>query len=637
MRKKLLYFLFSFSLLITTSVLLPQEVIQTANSDNDSTKMVGGSEEIIVEKSLTEEEQIVKNAANSILNIYNDWSSDSDYELIYPVIDELVDEFYASWLNPEISMKEYYNSLKSIYTKTLASNLSIDPILKEAIDKELKRVNIVLTDMSSMKKALHGNYGNLVRNSINFIIFNMKVKEQKFSSYLSDLENNYSNIERVAYYYSILKKDVRTQTARIIEKRLNTFYITDGISDELKEAASILGDYTRSREGLLVAGNEEATNKAYAKKQDLKEKFNNYSGDVTDEKDDLRNDLRSADKAWVTSKNKGIDDLLGGEVERLVKEVAKFLKSPGIFDISDEIVLMLKNDSQDFKKEFTKKLEYKFYSPLVSKFQFYYKLDVVNGFRTHRTNVLVIILIIMAAFFYLIFAVKRKKEDLYIRRIAGLDAIDDAIGRATEMGKPIFYDSGLEEIKDPQTIASMLILKSVAKKVAEFKAELYFPAYEPIVMQVADEMIETGFMDAGFPEDYKKENTFLLSPDQFSYAAGLSGMIARKKPASLFHFGAYYAESLLISEAGFAAGSIQVAGTVNSTQLPFFIAACDHTLIGEEMYAAAAYLSREPLAVSNLKLSDYAKIVFGVLFLLSTFLLTIDSDWRFLVDIFETH
>ncbi len=72
-------------------------------------------------------------------------------------------------------------------------------------------------------------------------------------------------------------------------------------------------------------------------------------------------------------------------------------------------------------------------------------------------------------------------------------------------------------------------------------------------MQVADEMIETGFMDAGFPEDYKKENTFLLSPDQFSFAAGLSGMIARKKPASLFHFGAYYAESLLISEAGFAA------------------------------------------------------------------------------------
>ncbi len=76
---------------------------------------------------------------------------------------------------------------------------------------------------------------------------------------------------------------------------------------------------------------------------------------------------------------------------------------------------------------------------------------------------------------------------------------------------------------------------------------------------------------------------------------------------------------------------------MNSTQLPFFIAACDHTLIGEEMYAAAAYLSRDPLAVSNLKLSDYIKIILGVLFLLSTLLLTIDSDWRFIVDLFETH
>ena len=632
MRKKLLYvFILTFSFLFPSN-LFSQEIIQTTNTD--STRV---EEAVNMEKSLTEEEQVAKTAADAVMEIYKSWDPNSDYDLVYPVMKELVDDFYSGWLNPEVSMKEYYSSLETIYNNVLALNLSNEPILKEAIDKELERIKSVLNEMNTVEKSIHGNYSNLVKNSINLIIFNMKVNPTKYELYLVELEELYSKIDRVSYYYSDLKKDVRTQAARIIEKRLSSFYITDEISNGLKEVASVIGNYTRSRENLLIKANEAAIKVAYGKKQDIREKYNNYSGDVTKEKDDLRSSLRAADKSWVAYKNKASDDMLGVEVERMIKKVAKFLTIPGHFDISDETILMLKNNSPDFKDNFTKQLKFKFYFPLVSKFQFYYKLDVVNGFRTHRTNVLVIILIIMVAFFYLIFTVKRKKEDLYIRRISGLDAIDDAIGRATEMGKPIFYDSGLEEIKDPQTIASMLILKSVAKKVAEFKAELYFPAYEPIVMQVADEMIETGFMDAGFPEDYKKENTFLLSPDQFSYAAGLSGMIQRKKPASLFHFGAYYAESLLISEAGFAAGSIQVAGTVNSTQLPFFIAACDHTLIGEEMYAAAAYLSREPLAVSNLKLSDYAKIVFGALFLISTLLLTINSDWRFLVDIFETH
>ena len=149
-------------------------------------------------------------------------------------------------------------------------------------------------------------------------------------------------------------------------------------------------------------------------------------------------------------------------------------------------------------------------------------------------------------------------------------------------------------------------------------------------------MIGSGFLDAGYPEDHKKGNCFFLVQDQFAYAAGLSGLISRRKPATAFHFGSYAAESLLISEAGFAAGAIQVAGTVEASQLPFFITACDYTLIGEELYAAAAYLSRDAQVLSNLKLSDYGKVLFGALFLLGTLLLTINSDWTFIADLLDT-
>ena len=76
---------------------------------------------------------------------------------------------------------------------------------------------------------------------------------------------------------------------------------------------------------------------------------------------------------------------------------------------------------------------------------------------------------------------------------------------------------------------------------------------------------------------------------------GLDGIMVRERPATVFLLGMFYAESLILAETANSVGAIQIAGTDASSQLPFFIAACDYTLIGEELYAASAYMSREPL------------------------------------------
>ncbi|MBU4487256.1 MAG: hypothetical protein KKD38_10060 [Candidatus Delongbacteria bacterium] len=340
---------------------------------------------------------------------------------------------------------------------------------------------------------------------------------------------------------------------------------------------------------------------------------------------------------WIEARKVNIDKVMTDDISRLSGIMSNFLESPGVYDINHELVFRLKIGSSETKEYFMKILKVKFFHDLNSKFKTYSRFSVEKGFRSYRSNVLVGSFMFFILFFYVYFTVRKKRESIFIRRIPGLDAIDDAVGRATEMGKPIIYDSGIGAFINPQTIASMLILKSVAKKVAEFKAEIIYPAYDPIVLQVAEEMIASGFLDAGYPEDHKKDNCFFMVQDQFAFAAGLAGLIARKKPATALHFGSYAAESLLISEAGFAAGAIQVAGTVEASQLPFFITACDYTLIGEELYAAAAYLSRDAQILSNLKLSDYGKILFGILFLLGTILLTINSEWTIIADILDTY
>jgi hypothetical protein len=108
---------------------------------------------------------------------------------------------------------------------------------------------------------------------------------------------------------------------------------------------------------------------------------------------------------------------------------------------------------------------------------------------------------------------------------------------------------------------------------------------------------------------------YYLTDDQFGYAAALDGIMVREKPATIFMQGSFYAESLVLAETGNSVGAIQIAGTAQASQLPFFVAACDYTLIGEELFVAGAYLSKEPRQLGSLKGQDMGKAIILVLLL----------------------
>jgi hypothetical protein len=227
-------------------------------------------------------------------------------------------------------------------------------------------------------------------------------------------------------------------------------------------------------------------------------------------------------------------------------------------------------------------------------------------FHTEKVRVLIAcVLFVSLIFFY--FSRAKKGAKLYLRPIAGIEAIDEAIGRATEMGKPILYVPGLSTIEDVATIASLTILGRVARKVAEYQTPLRVPNRDPIVYTVAEECVKQAYLEAGRPDSYDANSVFFVTDSQFAYVAAVNGLITREKPATNFYLGMFWAESLLLAETGSLSGAIQIAGTDAITQLPFFITTCDYTLIGEELYAASAYLGREPKQVGAVKGQDACK------------------------------
>ena len=101
--------------------------------------------------------------------------------------------------------------------------------------------------------------------------------------------------------------------------------------------------------------------------------------------------------------------------------------------------------------------------------------------------------------------------------------------------------------------------------------------------------------------------------------------MVREKPAACFYMGAFFAESLILAETGNTIGAIQVAGTAMPAQLPFFVAACDYTLIGEEFFAASAYLSGEPDQLGSLKGQDIGKVIVFIGIFIGAGLLTLGT------------
>ncbi|UCF77998.1 MAG: fibronectin type III domain-containing protein [Candidatus Eiseniibacteriota bacterium] len=257
---------------------------------------------------------------------------------------------------------------------------------------------------------------------------------------------------------------------------------------------------------------------------------------------------------------------------------------------------------------------------------YYYKVGVVGAeqtflsqtvgpavakqqwFNSRKVNLLFIALILTFAIILYVFQAKAGKK-LYIRRISGIEAVDEAVGRATEMGKPILFIPGIQDMDNVQTVAGLTILASVGKLTAQYETKLEVPVSRSLVMSTGRETLKQAYLSVGRPDLYSDDMVHYVTDEQFGYVAAVDGIMVREKPATCFYMGAFFAESLILAETGNSVGAIQIAGTAMPTQLPFFVAACDYTLIGEELFAASAYLSGDEKMIGSLKGQDVGKAI----------------------------
>jgi hypothetical protein len=235
--------------------------------------------------------------------------------------------------------------------------------------------------------------------------------------------------------------------------------------------------------------------------------------------------------------------------------------------------------------------------------------ESIHIFQSDRAVMFALLLTIIMVMLNEVKQARISSDSIFLRTIPGLKAVEEAVGRSTEMGRPILYVPGIMDMNEVETVAGVIILGHVAQMTAQYETSLDVPVARSIVMQAARESCKEAYLTQGRPEMFNEDMVHYVTDDQFAYAAGVNGIMQRDKPAACMYMGKFYAESLLFAETGNSIGAIQIAGTASQAQIPFFVTACDYTLMGEEYFAASAYLSRKPELIAGVKTQDMVKLM----------------------------
>lgn len=236
-------------------------------------------------------------------------------------------------------------------------------------------------------------------------------------------------------------------------------------------------------------------------------------------------------------------------------------------------------------------------------------------------------------FAILIYATKYLKGRT-IRTIEGLDAIEEAVGRAVEMGRPV-HDCpggcGFDSQYAQQTVAAIGIIGHVAKLCASRGADLKVSVNVAHTLPAVEEMIRTSYLSEGQIEQYSPEMVRFL-PNQNALFSYCMGMFEREKIAANIMVGAYFWEAIVLAEHGGSVGAMQIGGTARQSQLPAFVASCDYLIIGDEMFAANAYITKDEQQISNIAGQDIVRIIILAIMILGTLasLVGIDAIANFL-------
>jgi hypothetical protein len=247
------------------------------------------------------------------------------------------------------------------------------------------------------------------------------------------------------------------------------------------------------------------------------------------------------------------------------------------------------------------------------------QLSLVEQFYKGRQFELVF-LIFVAVLAYVSYYLGKRGRVPEIRPIEALDAIYEGIGRCAEMGRPIMILPGLGGLTSTPTLSGLTLFGDVAQRGAEIGVDTYLSASSTDVIAFSEAIVKNAYDRAGKSERYVPgEYVRWFGGDQYAYAVGTAGQILAIKPGMLILMGYFMSDVVVSMETGSRVGAQLIGGCLDA--LPEMSVFSDFLMIGEEIFAASAMISKNNMVIGTLAGQDWLKLISVVLMIAGVILM----------------
>ncbi len=226
--------------------------------------------------------------------------------------------------------------------------------------------------------------------------------------------------------------------------------------------------------------------------------------------------------------------------------------------------------------------------------------------------------LILAAILLLVFILWRRRSPAALRPIAAYEQLNRAVGLAVENGTRLHFSLGrgsLFPARGASALAGLAMLRRLAERTSVSDNPPVVTSGDASLAILSQDTLQSGYRAAGAEEQYRFTTGRLAGLTPLSYTAGAIPTIHDENVSANVYIGDFGPESALLTEAAERQNSTLIASSDNLAAQSVFYASTQEPLIGEELFAAGAYVGAGPAHEASLNVQDVLRwlVVLGIL------------------------
>jgi hypothetical protein len=215
-----------------------------------------------------------------------------------------------------------------------------------------------------------------------------------------------------------------------------------------------------------------------------------------------------------------------------------------------------------------------------------------------------------------------RKSSPVFREIPAFTHLRHAIGRVVEDGTRLHVSLGRGALATPQSasaLAGLTLLRRLAELTSAGDKLPIATSGDAALAILSQDTLQTGSL-ASAQGAYDPTAGQLTGLTPFSYAAGALPVIRDENISANVLMGNFGVEAALLAEAAERANTFTLAASDNLTAQAVLFASAQEPLIGEELFAAGAYVGAGPLHTASLTVQDILRWLIILVILVGAFL-----------------